>query len=250
MKFEIVSRYLARVYMKDPRSTPVLMRLAADLAEKAGMSDSQPSLVNDYDVATGEVSQGCVLTSSDQTWLVKLTGESFDVQVSQGYNVATRAHLHAPSFQGYLKRVRELFEVGMSLVAVKPHRIAVVQSGVLARAEGKATSLEAVRSQLMRFPSVGEGVPFEWNWRGAWKITRQFGDRSEVTNTIASVRLADVAHVERLGERLVVELDINTDPIDPTPRFSMEEVLAFVSESEGWHAQLAEALATHAGIES
>lgn len=248
MKLEIVSRYLARLYIREPRNAPALMRLGADLTEKIGISDAEPSLVNDLDVATRQVSQGVMLTFADNTWLVKVTSESFDVQVSQGYNVAKKTHLYAPEFGDFLKRARELFDVLMGLTSTKPHRMAVVQSGVLARPP--ATPLDTVRSRLLTFPTVGESAPFEWNWRGAWKVSRQFGDRNEATNTIASLRLSDVAHVERLGDRLVVELDINTDPGNPVPRFSQADVSAFVSKSETWHAQLAEAVASHAGIES
>jgi hypothetical protein len=64
------------------------------------------------------------------------------------------------------------------------------------------------------------------------------------------VKAADVAHIKRLGDRLIVELDINTDPANPVPRFSQADISAFVSGSESWHAQLAEAVASHAGIES
>jgi hypothetical protein len=70
------------------------------------MSDAQPSLVNDFDVGSGQMSQGVMLTSADQTWLVKVTSESFDVQVSQGYNVATRTNLYAPTFGDFLRRAR------------------------------------------------------------------------------------------------------------------------------------------------
>lgn len=248
MKFEIVTRYLARLFIREPRTAPTLMRLAADLADRGGLAGWEPTSVNDVDMATSQVSQGYMLVSPDQVWTAKITGESFDVSVTQGFNLQTRTHVEVPTFGEFLKRVGELFAVAGQLNSTKPHRIAVVQGGVLPPPSERAASLDAVRAKLVNLPPLN-GAPFEWNWRGAWKVSRSFGGVTEPTNTVMTVRQSTVRFPEALGDRLIVDLDINTDSVNATPRFSGEEVAAFVIAAEGWHAALAKDLSDYAGID-
>lgn len=247
MNVEFVARYLARVFVREERSLPTSMRLAADLTEQAGLSSWTANTIQDIDAATGQVSPGHAWRSPDGVWLVKVTSESLDVQVSQGIDLETGEPIAVPAFGEFLKTAREHLVHGLNLMGTRPHRIAVVQTLVLASRENMFPSHQEVLRSLLKLPQM-ETEPFEWNWRSAWRVDREFAGTTEITNTIASLRMVEIQTPQVNGDRLIAELDINTDPRKENPRFSSATVTGFLTASEQWHADLARTLEEHTGI--
>ena len=85
-----------------------------------------------------------------------------------------------------------------------------------------------------------DSPPFEWDYRVASVIERVFGNTTEPTNTVATIkRLAGrVTVADRVEEvdfdRIKVDLDINTSPKNEIERFDENAVDAFFRETFVW----------------
>lgn len=130
----------------------------------------------------------------------------------------------------------------------KAHRLAVVQEGFLRRMS--QDDVEAIASRLLRVPPLyARHPPFEWNWRCAALVDREFGGLTEATNTIATVLRQPGIEVSIRQQTMVdeqhfslvrVDLDINTSPRNATPRFEADEARAFFEEAIPWQESFAE----------
>lgn len=146
-------------------------------------------------------------------------------------------------------------EAGEKLVAVlnffkrKAHRIATVQEGLLH--ELPKDELGKITERLFKLPPIFvRNTPFEWDWRSAAVITRSFGNVTEPTNTIATVKRWSGKIIKKdEGEviqpqldRIRTDFDINTVADDVKARFDENHIRDFFKEAGSWHDQLSSEL--------
>lgn len=242
MRFDPTIRYLARSFLEGP---PQLggARALARLAEAVRVDDLTVQPISQVSVSTATVAQRVQLTSEDSQWQLTLMGESIDL-----------AHLPRPDtepipFADYLTRARDVFAAVADLTSRQPHRLACVREGLLP--EMSEEKKNDVARRLLNYPETFDPAPWEWDWRCAATVVRQFGACSEDTNTIVTAkRIAGTfAHTGSAFDRIRVDLDINTSPKKDEPRFDRDSIVAFFDESMGWHAQLSEETARFLGVE-
>ncbi|MCL1468471.1 hypothetical protein LAY41_29225 [Argonema galeatum A003/A1] len=127
----------------------------------------------------------------------------------------------------------------------KAHRLAASQEGFLS--EMTQTEMENIAFRLMKFPSIySKQFPFEWNWRSAALIEREFGGIQEITNMITTVskllgyltetRTEGIA--QSLFDRIMVNFEINTSANNVIARFDDLHLAGFFEQSGLWHNEL------------
>jgi hypothetical protein len=88
-----------------------------------------------------------------------------------------------------------------------------------------------------------KNLPFEWDWRAASIIERSIGELKEKTNTIATIKRISGTIPKQDGQkttripidRIRVDFDINTAPMNVTARFNESHIINFYEQSGVWH---------------
>lgn len=238
--YDIVLRYLARAFVTGQPLVPsadTFSRVAAAL----GKNEYLPLPFEE--LGPGGRNQRIGLRSADGTRTVMLRGESIDLEYHQP--VAA----HAIAFDAFHLEAADILSKALAHLAVRAHRLAVIQEGLLPAMS--AADMQAVASRLLNVPEA-LGAPadlFEWDWRTAAHVDRTFGSLKERTNTIAIVRRVSGTFGDGPPfDRLFVSTDVNTSPEYKTPRLGEHEARAFCAAAPGWHDALAAGVLKLCGI--
>lgn len=256
MQFAIRTRQLARLYV-DAQSLVATEEQLAELIKTANLATrmATPTVVrlmaDDPTLPAGSPPR-FVLASTRLDWQLAILGHSFDLSRLPtdltGSNIGELSEFAAIAAEILWECSRVFGRTG--------HRMALVQSGMLAEMSDK--QLDAVARRLLHLPASFETHPvFEWDWRIARRGTMHLGDREDSTHVLATVKRASgLLHVapkpgsaDRADipfDRINVELDVNTSTADTRGRFGEKEVKQFFSAALDEHTHLAKELATFA----
>lgn len=142
----------------------------------------------------------------------------------------------------FLEHAAQKLGAVLGFLGRRVHRIATAQEGILP--DMKKKDLERVGKRVLSLPpSLSNDPPFEWDWRIASGVDREFGGVKEVTNAVITLkRLAGSwgagGEIEREFNSIRMDLDLNTSAKNTVDRFTPEHVMAFVRSSVDWHASL------------
>lgn len=86
----------------------------------------------------------------------------------------------------------------------------------------------------------------EWDWRSASIIEREFSGNTEPTNTITTIKRVQFQTAEVVADtfsetpsdRIRVDFDINTVPLNVVARFGEQQIHGFFDQSPIWHNKL------------
>ena len=239
MQQEIVIRYLARVFVRNPPLNATAQGYA-DFVNAIGDPSLVPRPVLEM-TPIGPVQRIGVGTASGD-WLVQVTGDSVDVQSSP------QVGMPAMDFEEFCKRAGVQISKALASFDQKAWRLAVVREWVFR--ELTEEQMNASRARLVTLPKVlADTLPFEWDWRAGAALDRRIGEKMARTNTLASIRRVPVTLGGIEHDRLLLSTDVNTSPKDPTARFDDADALAFCHESPAWHAELKQSMLELAGLQ-
>ncbi|MBI4704640.1 MAG: hypothetical protein HY744_26345 [Deltaproteobacteria bacterium] len=234
-------RYLARVFVTGTDRPASAANFGA-FAKALGRDDYLPLPFNE--VGPSGVHARIGLCSADATRLVFVRSESVDFEYRQ-----PRDPNHGrPSLADFCQDGGELLSHALDFLEARAHRIAALQEGLLR--EMPAAAMDSVARKLLAIPPRWAGqAPFEWDWRAAVQIERQFGGDPEVTNTIATVkRLSGKFNDGAAFDRLFVAMDVNTTPGRTEPRFDEGLVRGFFGHAAAWHDELGQDVLAFCGV--
>lgn len=233
---DLPTKYLARAFVFGARHD-VNAQAFVDLAARVGDTQMMPRPILEFD-GSGRMQPRMGLGTPDNKWLLQITSEAVDVQWLPPYDKSIEY-----TFAQFCERAGRQLAGALDYLGLKAHRVATVQEGLLE--ELPESTMYAVARKLLARPAPFDvAEPFEWDWRAAVHVERDFGPvRSENTNTIAIAR----RHGAQLPsgapiDRIFVSTDINTSPSRKDGRFGGEELLAFCSTSPQWHEDLSQGL--------
>lgn len=127
----------------------------------------------------------------------------------------------------------------------KAHRLAAVQEGYLQ--DISSAEVNKILGRVLNMPPVyRQYTPSEWDWRAVAHIEREIGGVSEPTNTITTIkrtaerylRMEASAPTQLDLDRIRVDFDVNTLPINMSARFDTDHVRSFFEQATRWHADL------------
>ena len=230
--FETTVRNLARVFLNAAhlQARPAVF---AELLRHLG-NEFLPQTVAEL-APTGNTIQRVGAATANGEWSVHIVSESVDV------TYAPRQGRAVP-FQEFCARAANYVLAAQTLVEQQAHRVALVREGL---DEKTPEQLDVLAARLLTKAHPFDGALFEWDWRVATHVQREFGAYDEQTNTIGILKRVEVTpHGQDPSDRLWVSTDINTRPQQRRPRFSPEDSAGFVNAAAPWHAELEVALQT------
>ena len=232
--YDIRVRNLASVYL-DAQNIKTSGSALADLLTRLG-GDLVPDTVQEM-TPTGIV-QRLMLRDQEHQTILLLQTRRFDFATlgsnDLGDNVPAFCQAAAESFVHLLDHYN-----------MRAHRIALVQEGLLG--EMQPGEFATIAKRLLTMPtSLDQDSLFEWDWRQAHRIQRNFNGKDETSNTIVTIKRCQgkvrpggvLSADETEFDRLRVDLDVNTSPVNDDPRFDSEDISAFFAEVPGWHKEL------------
>ena len=229
-------RYLASIFL-DAESIQANAKDVAGLMELFQDDQFLPSQAADSNIPR------IGFRSVEGTRNLILSGKRFDY-----FHLPTKNNLDLGDFTVFCQHAISKLSIAIDYFKRKGHRLAAVQEGFLA--EMIDEEINSIASNLLNFPpSFSKDIPFEWNWRCASSIERNFGKLSEPTNTVITIIRADFkvqsgeGIIDGLGpNKIRMDIDVNTSPINANARFGAEEIKAFLETSPIWHNKLGEEL--------
>jgi hypothetical protein len=242
MNYDIPLRYLARIWFTEP---PKLVG-PKSFARISTLLDAELDVASTIrlDVQGGVGSSATVLLSKETGWQLVAGLDSIDLEQHGGLT-------RSMSFPAFLNKAGEVLSFVTSTAKVSAHRVASVSEGFLG--EMPEPARDDIARRLLRFPPSFEPAPYEWDWRCVQRTRRTFAGLSEQTNTIAiakrmSGQLAAVGGVPVTFDRIRLDVDINTDATDASPRFTAKHVEGYFTNAVGWHEQLDQELTSFLGV--
>ena len=128
----------------------------------------------------------------------------------------------------------------------RAHRLAIVQQGFLP--ELSKPEMENVVKRIFQFPSIYKThLPFEWDWRMASLVEREFSSFKEPTNTLVTIKRnpgtllkgeSEKPISEITIDRIRIDFDINTLPQNIKARFDNSHITSFFTQAISWHNDL------------
>lgn len=232
--YQILIRYLCSAFVEADNfeSTPSNIALVQD-----ALKDKSLSSITVLEVqGPGEPPRPRILLRDQaKGFQVILGSKRFDV------SVAGKPSDPIPTFESVCGRSATI--LSRILRATKRHatRLAAVQEGFLPERSPKQMS-DLARKMLNLRGIYKINPPFEWDWRAATRISRDFGKKHEDILTIVTLkRIAGVMHTPETAEnfdRIRLDFDLNTSFENTTPRFGSADTAAFFKAAPGWHADL------------
>lgn len=236
MEYDLLLRYLAKVTLPTPAAAPLAN--VPELARRLRDTQWAPVPISQLDLATGKQTVRLRYSSPDSLWAVDVMGASVDVTYG-GPEL---------SFGEFCAKTGAFLAAVLDSAAISGTRLAAVQEGLLRQMSQQELATTAT-NLLNHVDLLGLSAPFEWDWRCAMQVRRQFGAFSEETNTIALIKRLQATRndTSEVLDRLRVDLDTNTAPSQNAARFDAGAVLAFFDAAPGWHADLAARIVTVLG---
>jgi hypothetical protein len=248
VEYAIRLRQLARAFV-DAQSVAPTAKDEAQLTESLGALFEKRSTVRVVESTTrGE--RTLYHWGQDLEWQLGLFAESFDL-----HRIGTdQDGGEVGDFGKFAERAAEILSVTLEHFGRRPHRLALVQEGLLR--EMPAEELAAVAPRLLRMPPSFEArSPFEWDWRCGRHGTMHIGDVDEETNLVATVKRASLRIGLRIGlktpdapgpgeletyDRIAVDIDVNTTHVDTRARFAQSGIREFFSKAISEHRALSD----------
>ncbi len=235
MEAENTMRFWARAFTREVNLHASAAGYA-ELASLAGDETLQPRQMVELSAAgpTARVAVG----SANGDWIIQSMAESLDVMHTPAANEKGLA-LH----EFCARAARQLMAV-LEHTGARTHRIAVLWERLLAPVD--SAKLDAVADKVLVRPDTFTGTMFEWDWRVAVRLEREFGDHKELTNTLATVRRVEARTMgQPPADRILLTTDVNTMPQRIASRFGASDVRAFVEAAESWHDDLTAEVKAH-----
>jgi len=231
-------RYLASAFVDAESVVPNATDALAFL-KSLGNDKFLPFIINEVS-ATGQVPR-LGFHTLDNTSQITLLGKRFNFIVS-----ATNPEgADLGEFSDFCGQAKNILTVALNFFQRKAHRLAAVQEGFLKQMDSQ--EIDKISLRLFNFPHLyKESVPFEWDWRVASLVERQFAEIKEQTNTITTIKRIPSHTIDfsagqtsqTLSERVRVDFDINTIPLNKIARFGEQEIYGFFDQVHTWHAEL------------
>lgn len=180
--------------------------------------------------ATGPVQRlGAITPAGD--WTVHISSESIDVTYMPAYGAS------GPSFEEFCNRATQYLGGVQNMLGQLASRIAVAHEGLDRKTPEE---LETLGDRLLQRAKPFDRELFEWDWRVASRIDRDFGMfKAEPTNTIAQLKRVEINPPAREPhDELFISVDVNTAPRRINPRFAVGDVADFLKRAVQWHADL------------
>lgn len=169
------------------------------------------------------------IVDPSRNWTMHVTSDSLNVECSPlpGRPI---------NFETFCLEAAE--QLGRILCAkeAKSHRLAVLWDRLLPTL--RAEQLREAPGRFLKLPPMFHSDPFEWEWRAAVRVERNFGGARDLTNTLATVRRVEAKIQGQASDRLWLQTDVNTDPRRISARFSGDDARAFVQTAPNWHNEV------------
>jgi hypothetical protein len=231
-------RYLASAFV-DAESIVASAANALDLLKAFGSDKFLPVMINELST-TGQAPR-LAFRAVDGTAEVRLLGKRFDFLFlstnSEGSDLGP--------FQKFCKEAQSILAISLNFFQRKAHRLAAVQEGFLQKMSLHESNELALK--LFNFPpTYKQSVPFEWDWRAAALIEREFSGIKEPTNTITTIKRIPTSILNFSGsqpsqessDRVRVDFDINTILSNTIARFEQTHIDGFFDQASIWHETL------------
>lgn len=232
MRYEFPLRYLARMWLD-----VAPMRPTDAVFARARALMGRPELQNG--VGQDPVSGQRPALFSRTGLQVLLPGESFDVAfVPTIGDDGTDRQL--PAFAVFVDEVATYMSAFARGHERHAYRLALVKEGFLEMAPQVRDELPR---RIFRIPEPFAATPpFEWDWRLASQIDRDFAGARERVNTVATLKRASGSFV-RLGgmeafDKVRLDIDISTAHNREQQRFDPGQVETFFRSCLGWQNEL------------
>jgi hypothetical protein len=236
VNYGIRLRLLARAFV-DAQSLTLNAEDKVALASRLGQNDLIFHPQGAVDLVTGQTRP--LAAWGNFEWQLALLSDGFDVvRLGTGSEGANLADLGA-----FANRAAEVLNATASHFGRIPHRLTLIQEGLLSEMDG--AQMDAVALRLLHVP-LARQPPFEWDWRCAWHGTMRLGTTDEQTNVLATVKrfpwTLALNGKQSQVERIRVDLDFNTASTSSRGRFGEREVSDFyrmaVREQEAFGAEI------------
>ena len=236
--YDLVERFLARVWVGDLQLAPTLPNYAR-LAEALGVEDLAPFPLQE--VGPRGLTMRAAASWADGAYRVMLRTESVDIEYRPP------AGTPAIDFGEFLRSCADHLAGVAEHFGTPAKRLAAVQEGLLRELDVDA--LNEAASRLVKLSPTFQGRAFEWDWRVASKVQRTFGGLQEDGNTIGSIkRMTGLFNGTQPFDRLRVSTDINTEPNSTEARFNAKQIRAFFGASAEWHDVISNEILQLAGV--
>lgn len=183
--------------------------------------------------------------TADGEWEVLLLSKSFFVR----QNAVTPTGDNLEDFTEFCDEAGDILISILEYFDRKVHRLALVRRDIVHEIRGP--QFHEIRERFLVTPINSlDDEPFEWDWRRANRVFRQFGEIEEPTNEVITVQRREIKiqtkqddQVDELSfDGLIVDLDINTVPSNVRSRFGAEEIRAFIENATIWHNELRDSI--------
>jgi hypothetical protein len=237
--YDIKLRYLASAFV-DAKDIVPTAKFAQDLAEAIHRTDLVPVTVTQ--MTSGGLVPRIGLRTSENDWILVVHAERIDFARLPNAGDGTILM----DFETFCHEASDLLIAASNHLGRQANRLAAVQEGAL-----QAMSSEQLRQVMERLlnlpPLYARGSVPEWTWHCVGVHERTFGHLTERMNLITKVsriqgqltRMQPGAEpsVSEL-DRIRIDLDTNTLPANPVPRFGSGNISDFFSCAPSWHSEL------------
>jgi hypothetical protein len=161
-------------------------------------------------------------------WQVTINVDSIDIELAP-------ADEKGVSLAEFLARSSDVLSMVAAISPLPGHRMAAVTECFLEAMT--VPEMNTLCEHLLHRPPSLQ-TPFEWDWRCAQRVQRNFGGLSEDTNAIAIVKRTNGQRITPKGaemfDRIRMDLDVNTVADSLLPRYQQAHVRAFFTQAQEW----------------
>jgi hypothetical protein len=235
--YDLKIRYLASAFV-DAESIAPNASQAIELSKALG--DNYLPLIANEPSPSGPISR-LVFRALDNTAQLALLGRRFNYSLQatnpEGSDLG--------ELSDFCAQAKNVLAIALAFFQRKAHRIAAVQEGFLEKMSSQ--EIEKISLRLFNFPPTYKHVfPFEWDWRIASVIEREFSEIKEETNTITTIKRIPAVALESgahqpsrtSSDRVRVDFDINTSTTNSVARFGEQQIHGFFDQVHLWHDAL------------
>lgn len=230
-------RYTASVFLNAVNVHPNTRNLAGLLSE---LEAYQVEPVVGQEIVNGQPMGRLGFRTSDKkkdSWMLMLGASRFDLVMG----TSDQPH----PFEDFCTLSGEVFQIVLSFLSRKVHRLAAVQHGVL-------SDLELAKKLPGRFFTVPKGMQagslLEYSWKYGTQSDASLGEHEKVSvNSLVTLAhsegrvhvpdpMSNLVAVELNG--VLMQTDVNTAATSQDERFSGDDVGDFFHQASGWHDSL------------
>lgn len=249
MKYEFPIRFLCSVFVNADDIVPK-PTIVSDLFKKLERFEVVPTIAREQG-PTG-TRERIAFSHSASGLFVVLSGMRFDVSIQPLREPA----LEMQDFSGFILKSSEILTTLIEYFERKGTRLACIQEGMYKTQTLEEEALE-ISNKLFKFPPIyEENRPFEWEWRCVSEIKREFGSKTERTNTLLKILKTQGSYtfathdsdLKKSFDGIRIDLDINTTQDDLAPRFDIEDIKSFFELSRDWHQKFENEIITYLNL--